>query len=71
MLHSLCFVPPPPEGSEEVIQRAMRGEEEIHENNEEAWFVPVIVSDPRSDVDKGEYHFVNSPSAKQTVDSTQ
>ncbi|KAJ3553047.1 hypothetical protein NM688_g3826 [Phlebia brevispora] len=45
-------VPPPPEGNEEAIQNAMRGEEELDENTEKGWFVPVIVSEPRSDADK-------------------
>lgn len=55
-------VPPPPEGNEEAIQRAMAGEEEIDEDaiaRGELWFVPVVVSEPRSDTDKGEpsdYH---------------
>lgn len=50
-------VPPPPEGSEEAIQRAMAGEEEIDEDaiaRGDLWFVPVVVSEPRSDTDKGE-----------------
>ena len=47
-------VPPPPEGSEEAIQRAMRGEEELDESTEQGWFVPVVVSEPRIDKDKGE-----------------
>lgn len=53
-------VPPPPEGSEEAVQRAMRGDavegnETGEEGEEEAWFVPVIVSEPRGDADKGAY----------------
>ncbi|KAJ7147398.1 hypothetical protein C8R46DRAFT_1167478 [Mycena filopes] len=43
-------VPPPPEGNEEAIQRAMHGEDE--HLNPDAWFVPVIVSEPRQDTDK-------------------
>ncbi|KAF8172843.1 hypothetical protein K438DRAFT_1921006 [Mycena galopus ATCC 62051] len=43
-------VPPPPEGNEEAIQRAMHGDDE--HLNPDAWFVPVIVSDPRQDTDK-------------------
>ncbi|EKM52598.1 uncharacterized protein PHACADRAFT_164531 [Phanerochaete carnosa HHB-10118-sp] len=48
-------VPPPPEGSEETIRKAMSGEEEVDEDalaNGRAWFVPVIVSEPRMDADK-------------------
>lgn len=47
-------VPPPPEGSEEAIQKAMTGEEP-DVDDEEQWFVPVVVSEPRSAVDKGEH----------------
>lgn len=50
-------VPPPPEGSEEAVQKAMSGEQEVDEEalvSGRGWFVPVVVSDPRSDVDKGE-----------------
>ncbi|KAF7373454.1 PIH1 domain-containing protein 1 [Mycena sanguinolenta] len=43
-------VPPPPEGNEEAIQRAMHGEDE--HLNPDAWFVPVVVSEPRQDKDK-------------------
>ena len=49
-------VPPPPEGNEEMIQRAMRGEEEIDDESlieGGGWFVPVIVSEPREVLDKG------------------
>ncbi|KAK0216025.1 pre-RNA processing PIH1/Nop17-domain-containing protein [Armillaria fumosa] len=38
-------VPAPPPASDDVIQRAMQGEDE-------GWYVPVVVSEPRSDVDK-------------------
>ena len=50
-------VPPPLEGNEEAIQRAMAGEDEIDEDaiaRGDLWFVPVVVSEPRSDTDKGE-----------------
>ena len=46
-------VPPPPEGSEEAIQKAMQGEDEIDEDNPDGWFVPVIVSNAKADKDKG------------------
>ncbi|KAI0341242.1 hypothetical protein BDW22DRAFT_1346504 [Trametopsis cervina] len=50
-------VPPPPDASNEVIRKAMAGEQHdgegvIGEGREGAWFVPVIVSEPRRDVDK-------------------
>jgi hypothetical protein len=45
-------VPPPPLGSEDAIQKAMRGED-FDELNPNGWFVPVIVSDLRDDTDKG------------------
>ena len=45
-------VPPPPEGSEDAIQRAMQGEE-VDEGNPAGWYVPVIVSNARQDKDKG------------------
>ncbi|KAF8901052.1 pre-RNA processing PIH1/Nop17-domain-containing protein [Gymnopilus junonius] len=44
-------VPPPPDGSEDAIQRAMQGEE-IDEGNPAGWYVPVIVSNARQDKDK-------------------
>ncbi|KAF8064117.1 pre-RNA processing PIH1/Nop17-domain-containing protein [Lyophyllum atratum] len=44
-------VPPPPPGSEEVIQRAMQGED-VDERNPDGWYVPVVVSDGRQDKDK-------------------
>ncbi|KAJ7233382.1 pre-RNA processing PIH1/Nop17-domain-containing protein [Mycena rebaudengoi] len=45
-------VPPPPEGNEEAIQRAMLGQDEPEDLNPDAWFVPVIVSDAKQDTDK-------------------
>jgi hypothetical protein len=48
-------VPPPPEGNEEAIQRAMLGQDEPEDLNPDAWFVPVIVSDAKQDTDKGLY----------------
>ncbi|KAI6030283.1 hypothetical protein EDC04DRAFT_2868976 [Pisolithus marmoratus] len=44
-------VPPPPQGSEEAVQHAMRGLH-IDESNPDNWFVPLVVSDARSDSDK-------------------
>jgi len=52
---NICWdsnVPPPPEGSEDVIQRAMKGEE-VDEHNLDGWFVPVVVSEGRQELDKG------------------
>ena len=46
-------VPPPPAGSEEIIQSAMVGEE-VDEMNSGGWYVPVIVSDGRQDKDRGQ-----------------
>lgn len=43
-------VPPPPQGSEDVIKRAIKGEEPPE--GEESYYVPVIVSHPREDKDK-------------------
>lgn len=45
-------VPPPPEGSEEDIRRAMQGQEAI-EHVVNGWFAPVVVSEGRKDTDKG------------------
>ena len=45
-------VPSPPQGSEEIIQRAMKGEY-VDELNPDGWYVPVIVSEGRQDKDKG------------------
>ncbi|KAJ3773294.1 pre-RNA processing PIH1/Nop17-domain-containing protein [Lentinula raphanica] len=45
-------VPPPPDGNEEAIQRAMRGDD-LDKGNLDNWFVPVIVSEGRFDTDKG------------------
>ncbi|PPQ90274.1 hypothetical protein CVT25_013099 [Psilocybe cyanescens] len=44
-------VPPPPEGSEDVIKRAMQGED-VDEANPSGWYVPIIVSNARQDKDK-------------------
>ncbi|KAI5990452.1 pre-RNA processing PIH1/Nop17-domain-containing protein [Pisolithus albus] len=44
-------VPPPPQGSEEAVQRAMRGLH-IDESSPDSWFVPLVVSDARRDSDK-------------------
>ncbi|KAA1474071.1 hypothetical protein DENSPDRAFT_840605 [Dentipellis sp. KUC8613] len=44
-------VPPPPDGSEDAIQRAMDGQDPDN-LNPEGWFVPVIVSPGREDKDK-------------------
>ncbi|KAF9025071.1 hypothetical protein BDZ89DRAFT_1114368 [Hymenopellis radicata] len=44
-------VPAPPPGSEESIQRAMKGHDDDQLTGDD-WFVPVIVSEPRPDVDK-------------------
>ena len=46
-------VPAPPPGSEDAIQRAMEGQDDMDETNPDGWYVPVIVSPPRRDVDKG------------------
>lgn len=46
-------VPPPPEGSEDVIQKAMLGED-LDDLNPEGWYVPTVVSDGRQDTDKGQ-----------------
>jgi hypothetical protein len=50
-------VPPPPDASNDEIQKAMAGEQD-HADHASAggggWFVPVVVSEPRSDVDKGQ-----------------
>ncbi|KAJ7073287.1 pre-RNA processing PIH1/Nop17-domain-containing protein [Mycena belliarum] len=45
-------VPPPPEGNEQAIQRAMCAEDDLDHFNPDAWFVPVVVSDARQDTDK-------------------
>ena len=63
-------VPPPPEGSEEAIQKAMSGEQEVDEEalaNGHGWFVPVVVCDPRSDVDKGEIRLLSVSSYSVTL----
>ncbi|KAJ4481072.1 pre-RNA processing PIH1/Nop17-domain-containing protein [Lentinula aciculospora] len=44
-------VPPPPDGNEDAIQRAMNGDE-LDKGNLDDWFVPVIVSEGRFDTDK-------------------
>lgn len=50
-------VPPPPDGSEDAIQNAMSGESVLDDDallQSGAWFVPVVVSEPRQDIDKGQ-----------------
>ncbi|KAG1801014.1 pre-RNA processing PIH1/Nop17-domain-containing protein [Suillus plorans] len=44
-------VPPPPPGSEDTIQKVIRGQH-YNESNSDGWFIPVLVSDPRDDKDK-------------------
>jgi hypothetical protein len=50
-------VPSPPKSSEDDIQRAMKGDVDERGN---PWYVPVVVSEPRQDKDKGKPPF-NSP----------
>lgn len=45
-------VPSPPAGSEEIIQRAMKGDG-VDNQISDGWYVPVFVSDGRQDKDKG------------------
>ncbi|KAI0744676.1 pre-RNA processing PIH1/Nop17-domain-containing protein [Earliella scabrosa] len=45
-------VPPPPDGSDEAIERAMSDNAELDPHKAVQWFVPVIVFDPRLDTDK-------------------
>ncbi|KAI0688502.1 pre-RNA processing PIH1/Nop17-domain-containing protein [Cytidiella melzeri] len=48
-------VPPPPDASNDEIQKAMNGGQDFDDDvlaSGGAWFVPVIVSEPRTDVDK-------------------
>ncbi|KAF5326063.1 hypothetical protein D9611_000877 [Ephemerocybe angulata] len=53
---NICYdknVPPPPDAPEEVIQRAMKGTDETDDKDaEDEWYVPVVVSEPRTDKDK-------------------
>jgi len=51
-------VPPPPEGSEDAIREAMQGED-VGEENEKGWYVPVIVSPGREDKDKCALHHIS------------
>ncbi|KAG6820528.1 hypothetical protein H0H93_015699 [Arthromyces matolae] len=44
-------VPPPPQGTEEIIQKAMQGQD-VDEQNPDGWYVPVLVSNGRLDTDK-------------------
>ncbi|KAG6812693.1 hypothetical protein H0H92_001322 [Tricholoma furcatifolium] len=44
-------VPAPPPGSEEMIHRAMQGQD-VDELNPDGWYVPVVVSNGRQDKDK-------------------
>ena len=46
-------VPPPPDGSDAAIERAMSDSAPVDADQALQWFVPVIVSDPRPDTDKG------------------
>ncbi|EJF60086.1 hypothetical protein DICSQDRAFT_107741 [Dichomitus squalens LYAD-421 SS1] len=45
-------VPPPPEGSDAAIERAMAAQAALDPDQAAEWFVPVIVTEPRSDIDK-------------------
>lgn len=46
-------VPPPQDGSDAAIDRAMADPSAHLPDDVAQWFVPLIVSDPRSDSDKG------------------
>lgn len=46
-------VPPPPPASDDAIRRATQGLDTNDSNPEEAWFVPIVLSDARQDSDKG------------------
>ena len=50
-------VPPPPEGNEDAIKRAIQGED-VDKNDPSVWYVPVIVSNGRQDTDKGTFAFL-------------
>lgn len=50
------LVPAPPPATEEAIQRAMKGQDDEH-LSDDGWYVPVVVSEPRPDVDKGTLGF--------------
>ena len=56
-------VPSPPKSSEDDIQRAMHGDDDERGN---PWYVPVVVSEPRQDEDKGKPPF-NSPIISQKL----
>ncbi|TFK83862.1 hypothetical protein K466DRAFT_655013 [Polyporus arcularius HHB13444] len=45
-------VPPPPDGSDAAIERAMADNTPVEADQASQWFVPVIVSEPRFDTDK-------------------
>lgn len=49
-------VPAPPPATDDVVKRAMEGQDD-------GWYVPVLVSEPRQDVDKG----TPSTSAKHSL----
>jgi hypothetical protein len=51
---NICYdknVPPPPPADEDTIKRAMN----VQEPDEDIYYVPVVVSHPRQDSDKGRY----------------
>ncbi|KAF7320799.1 Rho GTPase activating protein 22 [Mycena chlorophos] len=48
---NICYddaLPPPPDENTDAIQRALRGEQ----TSQDAWFIPVVVSEGRPDTDK-------------------
>lgn len=45
-------MPPPPEGNEDTIKRAMQGED-VDGKDSSVWYIPIIVSNGRQDTDKG------------------
>ena len=46
-------VPPPPHGTDAAIERAVSSRSEISLDDAVDWFLPLVLSDPRSDKDKG------------------
>ena len=52
-------IPPPPDGTDAAIENALASQSDISPDDAAQWFLPLIVSDPRPDSDKGASSFTS------------
>ena len=54
-------IPPPPEGTPAAIEQALSANVDISPHEASQWIIPLIVSDPRADKDKGTRRLASPP----------